>query len=200
VTAPRRDTLSRQALRVGALVPLSVLVGVPLAIWPAGAVAALAALAGLLCAVGIAAGARTFVLAGAAAALVEYALALAASAGPPRPLAAAVLGVALALLLDAADFLRRFRGAHLTTRALLGQARHWLTSASLGALAAVALATLAGRVQVSGPPTLTAALAALAAIGVTAGVAGAARRRAAMNVQSSSGAPEACVYPGVASI
>jgi hypothetical protein len=179
MAAPRRPEPMTLALHAGALVPAVVLVAVPLGVRPAAGVWALGALAALLCAGGIATAARTLVVAGAAVALLEYASALAVSTDAPSPLAAVAIGVALALLLDVAELLRRFRGARLTGRALRAQARHWLSTAALGALAAVALAAVPGRVQVSGPPVLIAALTALAALGALAGMAGAARRSSA---------------------
>jgi hypothetical protein len=54
---------------------------------------------------------------------------------------------------------------------------HWLSSAALGGLAALALASVASRVHLTGPPALGVVLAALAAVGATAGLVGAARRR-----------------------
>jgi hypothetical protein len=139
-------------MRALALVPIAVLAGVPVLIRPTSAFAGIAAVAAVLCAAGVFLRWRLLVTAGASLTLILYALTL---VGTRSNLASAiVLGVSLALVLDVSEFARRFHGAVVTGPALRRQARHWVTSATLGVLATTALAAVATLVRVSGPPGL----------------------------------------------
>lgn len=166
-------------MRALSLIPIVILVALPALVLPTPGVAAIGALAGLLCAAGALGRLRALVTAGGSLALIQYALALWVADAPSNLLGAAALGVVLALVLDVADFLRRFPGATLTPPALRRQVRHWIASALLGALAATALAAVATLIGLGGPPALSPILAAAGALGAAAGVAGALRQRRA---------------------
>ena len=166
-------------MRALPLIPIVVLVALPVLVLPTPGIGLIGALAGLLCAAGALGRVRPLVTLGGSLALIQYALALWVAAAPPDVLGGVVLGVALALVLDSADFLRRFQGATLAAPAVRRQVRHWIVSASLGALAAAALAAVATLVRFGGPPALYPILAAAGALGTTAGVVGAIRRRRA---------------------
>jgi hypothetical protein len=157
------------------LIPIIVLVGVPVLVLPMSLIGTLGALAGLSCAAGTLGRARPLVTTGGSLALVQYALALSLAGGPPSLLGAAAFGVALVLVLDVTEFVRRFRRATLAPPAVWRQVRHWIGSTVTGALVAVALATVATALGVSGRGALSPLLAAIAALGTVAGVIGALR-------------------------
>lgn len=159
------------------LVPVLVAVALPLVALPTPAIATLGALAALLCGVGALGRMRPLVTAGAAVVLMQYALVLVLAGSPPDLVRAAVLGVALALVLDMADVRRRFHACTLSAPARRGLVRHWVVSAGLGALAAFTLAAAATLVRLDGPPALYPILAAGGALGAAAGAVGALRRR-----------------------
>jgi hypothetical protein len=158
------------------LIPIAVLVGLPVLVLPVSVIGALGVLAGLACAAGALPRARPLVTVGASLALGQYALALSLAAAPPSFLGAAVFGVALVLVLDVTEFVRRFRGATLTPSARWRQVVHWAGSAALGVFVALALATLATALRVGGLAAVSPLLAALAALGAVVGVLGALRR------------------------
>jgi len=160
-------------MRALALAPIVVLAGVPVLMRPTAAFAGVGAAAMILCAAGVFLRWRPVVTAGASLALILYAVAL---VGARSNLASAiVLGVSLALVLDAFEFARRFHGAVVTGPALRRQARHWVASVMLGVLVTTALAGAAALVRISGPPALYPILAAVGALVAIAGIAGAFR-------------------------
>jgi hypothetical protein len=161
--------------RAIALVPILVLAGLPVLIRPSSGHAAAALGAVALGAAGVLAGWRPLVTAGGSLTLIQYTLAL---TGRRASLASAVvLGVSLALVLDVSEFAGRLHGAAPGATVLGRQARHWLTSAILGALATTTLGVLAALVRFGGPPALPPLLAALGALAAVVGVAGAVWRR-----------------------
>jgi hypothetical protein len=162
-------------MRALPLIPIVTLAGLPVLIHPTSGFAAVAAVAGSLCAAGALARWRPLVTAGGSLTLIQYTVALAGSRS--RLVSAIVLGVSLALVLDVSEFSGRFHGAAITAPVLRRQARHWIASASLGALTATALAAVAAFVRISGPPALPPLLAAIGALAAAAGVAGAVWRR-----------------------
>jgi hypothetical protein len=157
------------------LIPMVVLVGLPVITLPLLGIAVPAGAAALAIGAGAFGGVGPLVAAGAALALIDYGLALWLTAAPADPLGAALFGVALVLVLETADFHRRFRGAIVSAAALRGQAFRWAVGAVLGLVAATALAALA-LVGLRLPPGMAPLLAAAGAIGVIAGVAGALSR------------------------
>jgi hypothetical protein len=167
-------------MRALSLIPIVVVAGLPVLIHPTSGFAAVAAAAGSLCAAGTFIRWRPLVTAGGSLTLIQYTVALIGARS--SPVSAIVLGVSLALLLDVSEFGGRFHGAALTPPVLRRQARHWITSASLGALTAVVLAAVATFVRISGPPALPPLVAAVGALAAAAGVAGAVWRRRQQSV------------------
>jgi hypothetical protein len=158
-------------MRVFTLIPIAVMAGVPVLMRPSSTVAAIGAGAAVLCLAGVFLRWRPLVTAGAALALMLYALTLVGAR--PSLWSAIFLGVSLALVLDVSEFVRRFHGAGVTRPALGRQARHWVATATLGVVTTAALASVATLVKVSGPPALFPVLAAVGALAALAGIAGA---------------------------
>lgn len=158
-------------MRALTLIPIVALAGLPVMIHPTSGFAAVAAVAGSVCAAGAFARWRPLVTAGVSLTLIQYTVALVGARS--SLVSAIVLGVSLTLVLDVSEFAGRFHGAAMTTPVLRRQARHWIASASLGALTSLALAAVATFVRISGPPALPPLLAALSALATAAGVAGA---------------------------
>jgi hypothetical protein len=147
------------------------LIGYPLAIHPTKLVAIVAGVSLALCALGITMRFAPVVIAGVALALGEYALALVASGTPPRLVGAVLIGVVAALVLEIADFERRFRDVAIAPGVIARQLRHWVGFAALAVVAAVVLVGAAGAVNAavrwSWSP-LVAALGAVLALGAVA--------------------------------
>ncbi len=162
-------------MRAFSLIPIVALAGLPVLIHPTSGFAAVAGVAGSLCAAGAFARWRPLVTAGGSLTLIQYTVALIGARS--SLVSAIVLGVSLTLVLDVSEFVGRFQGTAMSAPVLRRQARHWITSASLGALTAVALAAVATFVRISGPPALPPLLAAVGALAAAAGVAGAVWRR-----------------------
>jgi hypothetical protein len=162
-------------MRALALIPIAILAAVPALLHPSPAHAGVAAAAAVLAAAGVLARWRPLVTAGGSLTLIQYTIALAGLGASPG--SAILVGVSLALVLDVAEFAGRFHGAALMPPVLRRQARHWIRSASLGALAAAALAIAAVPVGFGGPPAMPPLLAAAGALAAVLGVAGAVWRR-----------------------
>lgn len=148
-----------------------ILVGHPLAILPTKPVAIVAGMALALCALGVAIRFAPVVMAGVALALGEYTLALVASGSPPRLIGAVLTGVVAALVLEIADFERRFRGVAIAPGVIARQLRHWAGFAALAVVAAIVLVGAASAINAgvrwSWSP-LVAAVGAVAALGAVA--------------------------------
>ena len=149
--------------RLAAVLAL-VVVGAPLLVAPSSSVVTLGVLALILCGLGILVGTPVLAV-GMIVALAEYALALRLADGPPRLAGAAMLGVALVLLLEVADFGLRARRAAIGPRVVATQLRAWSLFAALasaGALLAGAAASIASAsVRMPWAPALAAAGAAV---------------------------------------
>ena len=149
-----------------------VLTGLPLIVLPSsGLVAAVGALAMALSFAGLLALWIPALTAGAALALAEYALALWLAGGPPDLLPAIAFGVELLLLLEAADFARRFRGVAVSPSVIRSHARSWSGIAGVAAGSALvlgagasALAPLLGHPIAAAAGALVAFLAAVGAL------------------------------------
>jgi len=165
-------------IRALCLVPIAVAGAVPVLVLPTPAIALLGGAALLLCGAGVLGRAQPLVTASGALAVIQYALALSLAEPGPDLVGAAVLGVALLLVLDMADFWRRFHGATVAASAWRRQAGHWILGSVLGALAALLLAAAPSVVRFEGPPALHPLLAAASALGVAAGLMGALGQRA----------------------
>jgi len=160
-------------MRAITLIPIAVVAGVPVLMRPSSPFAGIGAAAAVLCMAGVLLRWRPLVTAGASLALMLYALALFGARS--SLVSAIVLGVSLALALDVSEFARRFHGTVVTMPAWSRQVRHWVATALLGVVTTAALASLATRVKVSGPPALFPILAVVGALAVLAGIAGAVR-------------------------
>jgi hypothetical protein len=90
--------------------------------------------------------------AGGALALAAYALALWSSSAAPGLLDALAIGIALVLMLDAADFARTFRGAEISPDVIRIVRRSWIASAALGAAAVIGLAWVVALADLGAPP------------------------------------------------
>ena len=164
-------------MRVLSLPPIGILVAMPVLLHPTSGFAAVGAVAGILCGAGALGRVPALVTAGGSLTLVQYTVALRLNGAPSSLLGAVGLSVALVLVLDLSDFLRRFHGATLTPPARRRQARHWVASAGLGALGAAAVGSVAALVRIGAPPGLYPLLAAAGALVAVAGAAGAVWRR-----------------------
>lgn len=156
--------------RLAALLVLA-LIGYPLAILPSKHVALTAAAAIAVCGLGLVVRSTPVLAGGVMLALAEYALALSLSDGRPRLAGALVAGVGLALLLEIADFDRRFRPVAIGPGVLASQLRYWAGFGALGAVVTVVLLGAASAidfaVRVPWSP-LVAGVGAVAAIGAAA--------------------------------
>jgi hypothetical protein len=144
------------------------LVALPVVTAPVPMVASLGAAAGLLCLAGIVRLSIRLLTAGAAGAVIQYALVLWVSSAPPDFFTALVLGVVLGLLLDVVEFAARFQGVAVDRRALQWQVRDWVESAAVSGAAGLVLAYGPGRVALGLPAwayALAAGFGALAAFG-----------------------------------
>lgn len=143
-------------MRILAAILAAVLVTLPLLVHASEVVGEVIAIAAVLCAAGILALSVPVVTAGAALALIGYAIALRLAAGPPEVPTALAFGVAAVLLLEVVDFSRRVRGAMVTPSVFIAQARYWLGLASAGAAVGIVLAAgamaMAWLAPVSGHP------------------------------------------------
>ncbi|MBI2204718.1 MAG: hypothetical protein HYU41_12785 [Candidatus Rokubacteria bacterium] len=152
---------------------VATLVAYPVAMTPSKPVAIVAGVVGLVCGLGLLLRSTPVMTAGVGLALGEYTVALMLSGRAPRLGSAVVVSVLVVLVLQTADFDRRFRRVTLGAGVLGSQLRHWAGSATLGGTAAVGLVTgavfVTGAIRVPWAPVL-AAVGALAAV-VAAGVA-----------------------------
>jgi hypothetical protein len=145
-----------------AAVPALLLVSAPLLIAPSAAVALLGAAALALCALGILA-ATPVLVGGMVLALGEYALALSLAGGPPRLGGAVLYGVALALLLEAAEFGRRAHRAAVGPGVVTAQLRSWAVFGALAGAGSLLVSAAAGVTSASVRLPWAAAIAAAAA-------------------------------------
>ncbi len=142
-----------------------ILVGLPLVVLPSWIVAVLAFVAAGLCAGGIAALSVPVLTAGASLAVIEYALALSISDGPPDFVTAMVLAVALFLLLELVSFMGRLHGAAVAAPVMRSMIRYWLAIAGAGAGVVIVLTAAAAAVRLAVPVPSYPAAAAAGALG-----------------------------------
>lgn len=159
--------------RTFALAPIVVLAGLPVLTLPTPGMAGGVALAAVLCAAGALARLRPLVTAGGSLALILYAFGLWLTGAPPRPVGAAIFGVALALALDGAEIVHRFQGATLAPSAMRRHGRYCLVAASSGALVTLAVASLAAAARLAAAPATLAIMAAAGALCAVVGLVGA---------------------------
>lgn len=156
-----------------ALVLMAVLVAIPLAVLPAAPVTWLAIVAFGIGGVGVIVRSRPIVTAGAALALIAYAVALVTAGVVAHPVPAVAFGSTLVLLLALVHLSARVHGAALGPAVIAVQIRHWLGVVALGVVAAIGLtaaATLLGAMLRGASLPLVVAAAALGALMTTAGV------------------------------
>lgn len=165
----------RRGIALLALVPLAAMAAVPVWLLPVPGNAIVAGAGAAVAAVGALARARPVAAIGVGILLVDYAVTLWVSQAPPDPLGAAVVGVALVLALDTADFHRRFHRAAVPGPALRAQAVRWTLGVAAGLMASTALSVLA-LVGLRLPSGIAPLLAAAGAIGAVAAAAAALSR------------------------
>ena len=142
------------------LLPMLVMAAVPISTDPSAPVAALEAMAGLVCALGVLWRPASLVTAGGCIAIIGYALALWSRNDGLDVIGAAVFGLALLFLIDLSEFARRFRGAAIANEVMRAQTAYWLGRAALiggaivvltlGGTAAAAIVPGAGRAAIAG--------------------------------------------------
>jgi hypothetical protein len=147
-------------MRYSAIIPITVMVGIPL--WTAWSlpVVIIGVLAGCFCGIGVLRLWLPSITAGGLLALIDYALATALAAGAVDIMGAAAFGLALLFLIDLTEFARRFRGAEITTGVCRAQIAFWLGQAAvtiaaiglliMGAVVFAHLIPLLGRPVVAG--------------------------------------------------
>jgi hypothetical protein len=129
--------------RLVALPLVAIVVALPLTVLPSAYLGWLAVPAFLVGGAGAVARVPPLTTAGAALALIEYAVALLIARPAPDLVTATAFGTALVLLLTLVHFADRVRGAAVSPAAVRSAVRQWLMIAAFGGLAAVAL-TVAG--------------------------------------------------------
>jgi hypothetical protein len=160
-------------LRLAAGILLVVLVAFPVAVLPAAPVTWLAVVALAVAGAGIAMLSVPIVTAGAALALITYALALIIAQPPVDPVAATGVGVDAVVLLALVQFAGHAQGALLGPAVLAGRIRQMLVVAGLGVAVTGALltaATLLGLVLRGATLPVVVAAAALGALLAMAGL------------------------------
>lgn len=146
------------------------LVALPVMAVPVPVVAGLGTAAGLLCLAGIVWRSLRLVTAGAAGAVIQYALGLWLSSAPPDLFTAVALGVVLALLLEVIEFAARVHGMAVDRLVLQRQVRDWVGSAAISGAAGLALAVGAARVTLGLPAWACAGAAGLSAFAAFGGI------------------------------
>ena len=158
-------------MRLAAVGLLALLVAFPLTVLPAAPVNWLAGGALLVGGAGVALLLVPLVTAGAAMAIVAYALALVIVQPAADPIAAITFGALLVVLLALAHLAARVDGAVIGPAVIVAQVRQWLVVVGIGVVVAGALAAggggLAGGLQGMALPVVvvTAALGAVLAVG-----------------------------------
>ena len=162
-------------MRLAAVALMAMLVGWPLAVWPSPVLVGLAVPGLVVGGAGVIARSVPLATAGAALALIEYALALVIAQPRPDPVTGIAFGAGLVLLLASVHFTGRAHGAALGPSVIRSQVRHWLAIVALGAVGATLL-TVGGEalglaLRGAALPVVVAA-AALGALATVAGVVG----------------------------
>jgi hypothetical protein len=127
-------------MRLAAAVLVAVLVAFPVSVMPAPPVTWLAVVALAVGGAGVVALSVPLVTAGAALALVAYALALVIARPEADSAAAIVFSALLVVLLALVHFAGRVEGAALGPAVVVSQLRQWLVVVTLGVVAAAVLA------------------------------------------------------------
>jgi hypothetical protein len=130
-------------MRLAAAILLVVLVASPLAVLPAPPVTWLAGCALVVGGAGVVALSVPLATAGAALALIAYALTLVIVRPPLVPLLAIAIGATLVLLLALVHFAARVQGAVLGPSVIASQIRRWLVIVVAGVVAAIGLTVAA---------------------------------------------------------
>jgi len=112
-------------------IPLAVAATVPVCASPSLAIAAIEAVAVLLCMLGTAVALTAPVTAGCVVAVIGYAVALQSGSAELDVIGGGIFGLALLFLLDLSEFTRRFRGAKIANDVLQSQLVYWLERAAI---------------------------------------------------------------------
>jgi hypothetical protein len=111
--------------------PMLVMAAVPTWTDPSAPVAALEAMACLLCALGVFLRTASPVTAGGCIAIIGYGFALWSGNDGVDVIGAAIFGLALLSLVDMSEFARRFRGAEIANDVMRAQTTYWLGRSTL---------------------------------------------------------------------
>jgi hypothetical protein len=126
-------------MRLAGVALVAIVVAFPLATLPAAPVTWLAGAALVVGVLGVSALSVPLAAAGAAIAMVAYALAIVIGQPPADPSASAAFGATLVLLLALVHFAGRIHGAAVGPGVVAGQVRHWLGVGAAGVLAALGI-------------------------------------------------------------
>ena len=157
--------------RLVAFALLLVVVALPLTVLPSPHLCWLLVPASLVGGLGVVALSAPVTTAGAAVALIAYAVALLIERPPPDLVVATLLGSALVLLLTVVHFARRVHGAAVSPAALRSEIREWSMTVAAGVLA-VGVLTIAGTALRLLLPDAAAALVIVGALGALMAVVG----------------------------
>ena len=113
------------------IIPLAVAATVPVCASLSLAIAAIEAVAVLLCMLGTAVALTAPVTAGCVVAVIGYAVALQSGSAELDVIGGGIFGLALLFLLDLSEFTRRFRGAKIANDVLQSQLVYWLERAAI---------------------------------------------------------------------
>ena len=150
--------------------PALLVVALPVLVLPSRLVVGLGAAAAALCAAGVLGRSVRLVTAGTACALVQLTLALWLSAAPVSVVTSIALGVALVLLLEIVDFLRRVHGVEIDPAVLRGQIGYWVERAGANVAVMLLVYLAAQALSLGLPVPAAAALATAGALGSLVGV------------------------------
>ena len=162
--------------RIWAGLPIAIMVGVPLWTSASAPVYMIELLAVLVCVGGLLRYSLGALVTGAGLALIRYTIALWSSADV-EVIGATAFGLALLLLLDLGDFVRRFRGAAVASSVVRVQSVYWARRAMLIFAAVIFLMFVASALAAIVPGTGRSVIAGLGAVLAFAGAIYAGLRR-----------------------
>ena len=152
-------------------------IGFPLLLSVSSVTGFLALVAAVLCAGGIIKLWPPLLTAGSLVALVEYAVALLLSGGPPDVAGALAFGGALSVLVQATSFAARFQGAALHPQVLWDRVRTWLGAVATAAALSILVVVAAGSITFVLPAPFGPALAGVGVLLAFLGVVGSTLQR-----------------------
>jgi hypothetical protein len=127
------------------------IIGLPLWVAPSWGIGAIAAVAGIFCAIGVLRLSLASIAIGGVLALIALALALWWSSSSVSVFGAVAFGLALLFLLDAVCFASRFAGAEIDPTVWRRQVAWWIGRAAVASAAAVILMVIASALALALP-------------------------------------------------